>query len=198
MPRNASGIYTLPAGNPVVPGDVIDAAWANSTLSDIATELTNSLSRTGAGGMIAPFRVADGSVTAPGVAFLNETNTGMYRASAGTYGVAILGVNTATFSTVGLTIPSTKALTAQGNASVGGTFGVTGATTLSSTLAVTGAITATGGVVGNVTGNVTAVAGSSSFNDVVITGSLDMTVGSSATITGLSTPTNASDAANKG
>jgi hypothetical protein len=55
MPRNASGIYTLPAGNPVTPGDVVDAAWANSTLSDIATELTNSLSRTGAGGMIAPF-----------------------------------------------------------------------------------------------------------------------------------------------
>lgn len=198
MPRNASGIYTLPAGNPVTPGDVVDAAWANSTLSDIATELTNSLSRTGAGGMIAPFRVADGNVTAPGVAFLNETNTGLYRASAGTCAVAVLGVNTATFSTVGLTIPSTKALTAQGNASVGGTFGVTGATTLSSTLAVTGAIAATGGVVGNVTGNVTAVAGSSSFNDVVITGSLDMTVGSSATITGLSTPTNASDAANKG
>jgi hypothetical protein len=198
MPRNASGIYTLPAGNPVVPGDVIDAAWANSTLSDIATELTNSLSRTGAGGMIAPFRVADGSVTAPGVAFLNETNTGMYRASAGTYAVAILGVNTATFSTVGLTIPSTRALTAQGNASVGGTFGVTGATTLSSTLAVTGAITATGGVIGNVAGNVTAASGSSSFNDVVITGSLDMTAGSSATITGLSTPTNAADAANKG
>lgn len=198
MPRNASGIYTLPAGNPVVPGDVIDAAWANSTLSDIATELTNSLSRTGAGGMIAPFRVADGSVSAPGLAFLNETNTGIYRASAGTYALAVLGVNTATFSTVGLTIPSTKALTAQGNASVGGTFGVTGATTLSSTLAVTGAITATGGVVGNVTGNVTAAAGSSSFNDVVITGALDMTAGSSATITGLSTPTNASDAANKG
>jgi hypothetical protein len=198
MPRNASGIYTLPAGNPVTPGDVVDAAWANSTLSDIATELTNSLSRTGAGGMIAPFRVADGSVTTPGVAFLNETNTGMYRASAGTYAVSILGVNTATFSTVGLTIPATKALTAQGNASVGGTFGVTGATTLSSTLAVTGAITATGGVVGNVTGNVTAASGSSSFNDVVITGSLDMTAGSSATITGLSTPTNASDAANKG
>lgn len=198
MPRNASGIYTLPAGNPVVPGDVIDSAWANSTLSDIATELTNSLSRTGAGGMIAPFRVADGSVSAPGLAFLNETNTGLYRASAGTYAVSILGVNTATFSTVGLTIPVGKALTAQGNATVGGTLGITGAATLSSTLAVTGAITATGGVVGNVTGNVTAASGSSSFNDVVVTGSLDMTAGSSATITGLSTPTNASDAANKG
>lgn len=198
MPRNASGVYTLPAGNPVVPGTTIDAAWANDTLEDLANEVTNSLSRTGAGGMLAPFRLADGTVTAPGVAWLNETNSGLYRSGAGSTWVSILGVNTVQFSTVGVTIPFGKALTAQGNASVSGTFGVTGATTLGSTLAVTGAITATGGVVGNVTGNVTAGSGSSTFNDVTITGSLDMTAGSSATITGLSNPTNASDAANKG
>ena len=198
MPRNASGVYTLPAGNPVVPGTTIDAAWANDTLEDLANEVTNSLSRTGAGGMLAPFRLADGTVTAPGVAWLNETNSGLYRSGAGSTWMSILGVNTAQFSTVGLTIPFGKALTAQGNASVAGTFSVGGHTTLSSTLAVTGALTASGGVTGNVTGNVTAASGTSTFNDVVITGALDMTAGSSATITGLSTPTNASDAANKG
>ena len=198
MPRNGSGVYTLPAGNPVVPGTTIDAEWANSTLEDMANELTNSLSRTGAGGMLAPFRIADGTVTAPGLSFLNETNTGLYRTASGSVWMSVLGVNMAQFSTVGLTIPFGKALTAQGNASVLGTFGVTGATTLSSTLAVTGALTATGGVVGNVTGNVTAASGTSSFNDVVISGSLDMTAGSSATITGLNAPVNASDAANKG
>lgn len=198
MPRNSSGVYTLPAGNPVVPGTTIDAAWANDTLEDLANEVTNSLSRTGAGGMLAPFRLADGTVTAPGIAWLNETNSGLYRSGAGSTWMSILGVNTAQFSTVGLTIPFGKALTAQGNASVAGTFAVTGATTLSSTLAVTGALTASGGVTGNVTGNVTAASGTSTFNDVVITGALDMTVGSSATITGLSTPTNSSDAANKG
>ena len=198
MPRNGSGIYTLPGGNPVTPGDVIEAEWANTTLEDVADALTNSLSRTGAGGMLAPFRIADGSVSGPGLSYLNETNTGLYRSGAGSTWMAVLGVNTAQFSTVGLTIPFGKALTAAGNASVAGTFSVGGATTLGSTLAVTGAITATGGVSGNVTGNVTAGSGTSTFNDVVITGALDMTAGSSATITGLSTPTNASDAANKG
>lgn len=198
MPRNASGVYTLPAGNPVVPGTTIDAAWANDTLEDLANEVTNSLSRTGAGGMLAPFRLADGTVTAPGIAWLNETNSGLYRSGAGSTWMSILGVNTAQFSTVGLTIPFGKALTAQGNASVAGTFAVGGHTALASTLAVTGALTASGGVTGNVTGNVTAGSGTSTFNDVVITGALDMTAGSSATITGLSTPTNASDAANKG
>ena len=198
MPRNSSGIYTLPGGNPVTPGDVIEAEWANTTLEDVADALTNSLSRTGAGGMLAPFRIADGSISGPGLSFLNETNTGLYRLSSGSAWMAVLGVNTAQFSTVGLTIPFGKALTAQGNASVGGTLAVTGATTLGSTLAVTGAITATGGVVGNVTGNVTAGSGTSTFNNVTISGSLDMDAGSSASITGLSTPTNASDAANKG
>ena len=198
MPRNASGIYTLPGGNPVTPGDVIEADWANTTLEDVADALTNSLSRTGAGGMLAPFRIADGNVSGPGLSYLNETNTGLYRSGSGSTWMAVLGVNVAQFSTVGLTVAAGKALTVLGNASASGTLSVTGATTLSSTLAVTGAITATSGVVGNVTGNVTAGSGTSTFNDVVITGALDMTAGSSATITGLSTPTNASDAANKG
>lgn len=193
MPRNGSGVYTLPSGNPVVPGTVIEAAWANDTLEDIANELTNSLSRTGAGGMIAPFRIADGNVSAPGLAFLNETGTGLYRAGSGSVWMSVLGVNTVQFSTVGLTIPSGKALTAQGNASVGGTLGVTGAATLSSTLAVTGAITATGGVLGNVT----AASGTSTFNNVTINGDLDMNAGSAGTITNLPNPTSSGDAANK-
>ena len=193
MPRNASGVYTLPAGNPVVPGTVIDAAWANDTLEDLANEVTNSLSRTGAGGMLAPFRIADGNVTAPGLSYLNETNTGLYRSGAGSVWMSVLGVNTAQFSTTGLLIPSGKALTAQGNASVGGTLGVVGATTLGSTLAVTGAITATGGVLGNVT----AGSGTSTFNNVTINGNLDMDAGSSGTITNLPNPTNPGDAANK-
>lgn len=193
MPRNLSGVYTLPAGNPVVPGTTIDANWANSTLQDISNELTNSLSRTGAGGMLAPFRIDDGNVTGPGLAFLNETNTGYYRLAAGSTAFSILGVNTLQMNTTAVTVPNTRTLNAQGNALVGGTFGVTGAAAFASTLVATGAITATGGVLGNVT----AAAGTSSFNDVVINGSLDMVAGSSATITGLSNPTNASDAANK-
>lgn len=193
MPRNSSGVYTLPSGNPVVPGTTIDAAWANDTMEDMANELTNSLSRTGAGGMLAPFRIADGAVTGPGLSYLNETNTGLYRSGAGSTWMSVLGVNTVQFSTVGMTIPVGKALTAQGNASVGGTLSVVGATTLASSLAVNGAITATGGVLGNVT----AASGTSTFNNVTINGNLDMDAGSSGTITNLPNPTNSGDAANK-
>jgi len=45
--RDGSGTYSLPAGNPVVTGTTIDSTWANTTLSDIATALTNSLSKDG-------------------------------------------------------------------------------------------------------------------------------------------------------
>lgn len=47
MPRNGSGTYTLPAGNPVVTGTIISSSWANTTLSDIATALTNSVAKDG-------------------------------------------------------------------------------------------------------------------------------------------------------
>jgi len=47
MSRNGSGVYTLPAGNPVVTGTTIASTWANTTLSDIQTALTQSVSADG-------------------------------------------------------------------------------------------------------------------------------------------------------
>lgn len=108
MPRNSAGTYTLPAGNPVVAGTTIDASWANDTMSDMANEITNSLSRTGAGGMLAPFRVADGTVSAPGLGFTNETNSGLYRAGTGELWFTIGGVAVAQITGSGLLIPSGK------------------------------------------------------------------------------------------
>ena len=47
MSRNGSGVYSLPAGNPVVTNTTISSTWANNTLTDIATALTNSISADG-------------------------------------------------------------------------------------------------------------------------------------------------------
>ena len=47
MSRNGSGIYSLPAGNPVITGTTITSNWANSTLSDMAAALTASISSDG-------------------------------------------------------------------------------------------------------------------------------------------------------
>lgn len=53
MPRDGSGIYTLPAGNPVVSGTTIEASWANPTLEDIGDALTASVARNGTAPMTA-------------------------------------------------------------------------------------------------------------------------------------------------
>jgi len=79
MPRDSAGQYTLPAGNPVTSFTVITSSWCNPTMADIAAELTNSLDRQGRGGMVAPFRVFDGSLAQPGLGFLNEVGVGLYR-----------------------------------------------------------------------------------------------------------------------
>lgn len=47
MSRNGNGTYSLPAGNPVVTGTTISSTWANNTLGDIATALTQSLANDG-------------------------------------------------------------------------------------------------------------------------------------------------------
>ena len=58
MPRNSSGVYSLPAGNPVVPGTLIETTWANPTMSDIGAALTGSLPRDGSAGMQGPLILA--------------------------------------------------------------------------------------------------------------------------------------------
>ena len=47
MSRNGSGVYSLPAGNPVVTGTTISSTWANSTLTDIQNAITQSVSADG-------------------------------------------------------------------------------------------------------------------------------------------------------
>jgi hypothetical protein len=90
MPRNASGTYNLPVGNPVESGEVIASVWANTTLNDVGVALTDSLDRYGRGGMLAPFEFADGTNLSPGATWTNEPSTGFYRFDGGDLRVAVL------------------------------------------------------------------------------------------------------------
>lgn len=77
MSRNGSGVYNLPAGNPVVTGTTISSTWANNTLSDIATALTGSIATDGQTAMTGNLPMggnkvtglADGSAPTDAVAF---------------------------------------------------------------------------------------------------------------------------------
>ena len=47
MPRNGSGTYSLPSGNPVVTGTTISSTVHNATMTDIGNEISNSLDKDG-------------------------------------------------------------------------------------------------------------------------------------------------------
>jgi len=65
MPRDSQGIYTLPAsaGNPVVPDTLVESAWANGTMDDVALALTDSLPRDGTAPMVGPLTLPIGDPT---------------------------------------------------------------------------------------------------------------------------------------
>ena len=129
-----------------------------------------------------------GAITASGGISGNVTSSSA-TITGGTINGAVIGGSSAQAIT-GTTVTATTGF-------VGGLTGnVTGNTTGTHTGAVTGNVT--GNLTGNVTGNVTASTGTSTFNNVTIDGTLDMSSGTVGTITGLATPTNASDAATKG
>lgn len=91
MPRDGSGNYTLPVGNPVATGTLIQTTWANTTMNDIATQLNNVLTRDGVLGPVSAFKLVDGNTAAPGLAFASEPGLGWYRS--GTSKIAIAAVN---------------------------------------------------------------------------------------------------------
>jgi hypothetical protein len=67
MSRNGTGTYNLPAGNPVVTGTTISSTWANTTLTDIATALTNSVATDGQTPITGALIGTSGTVTFGGV-----------------------------------------------------------------------------------------------------------------------------------
>ena len=97
MSRDSNGNYTLPSGNPVVAGTTILDTWANPTMTDLGTEITASLNRSGKGGMLAGLKGFAGTVSLPGFTFTGETSSGLYYPTAGNIGVTILGSNVASF-----------------------------------------------------------------------------------------------------
>jgi len=148
MSRNGSGTYSLPAGNPVVTGTTISSTWANSTLTDIAATLTDSVAADGQTPMTGDLDLNTNKVinlepaTVAGDAveysqFVNATTTAV-NITGGTINGTIIGATTAAtgrFTTLHATGAFTAATTAAitGNTTVGGTLVVTGDGSFNST-----------------------------------------------------------------
>ena len=119
MPRNSSGVYSLP-NPPFTANTTIVSAIMNSDLSDIATALTGSLPTNGSAPMTAALLLTAGTVSAPALAFSSYPATGMYLYGANEIGFAVNGVNAA-FSDASGNWTLAGALTAGGNVTGSGT-----------------------------------------------------------------------------
>ena len=92
MSRNGSGVYSLPAGNPVVTGTTIASTWANNTMNDIASALTGSVAADGQTPMTGNLdlntnkivNLADPTLAQDAVT-LNFLETGTYTINCGTF-----------------------------------------------------------------------------------------------------------------
>ena len=104
MPRDSNGLYGLPAGNPVGSGTLIESNWANDTMNDIGSELSDSLSRVGKGAMLASLRLIAGGAAVPGLAFADDTSLGLYFEAANRMGLVAGGNASAVLTTIGLEI----------------------------------------------------------------------------------------------
>ena len=138
MPRNASGTYALPPGNPVVSQTPITTSWANPTMSDIGTEITNSLDRSGRGGMLGPFKIFDGDINNPGLAFINTPSMGMWAPSNVSMHFAIGGVDLMVLQGVGL-ISKSYGQSAKVSTGISGAYALNAALAQSHIITMSGA-----------------------------------------------------------
>jgi hypothetical protein len=97
MPRNSSGVYTLPV-SAFQAGSVALAADINNDFNDIANALTQSLATTGVSSMTAPIRAFSGTLSAPGYTFNSDTDSGFYLIAANTIGIVTGGALVATLA----------------------------------------------------------------------------------------------------
>jgi len=84
-----------------VPSTTILSSAVNANFADIATGLSDCLTRDGQAGMSAVFKAVTGSATAPSITFTADPTTGLYLVSAGSLGITSNSLNVLTFTTAG-------------------------------------------------------------------------------------------------
>lgn len=164
MSRDSNGNYTSPSSG-FVTNTTISSSVMNGKLDDIGTEITDSLSRSGKGGMTARMRGVDGTAALPAYAFTSETTLGLYRAGAADLRVADNATDVQKWSGTGTTLY--QAATAQKGLTVtNSTSNAVGTTSTGNGTGAGGAFT--GGATGP---GLTAAAGGGNANGGTLTGS---------------------------
>lgn len=186
--RNSSGTMSA-ANGPYISGTTISSTIVNARFADIENELTDSLSRSGKGGMTAPLKEADGTVAAPSFSFTNEPGTGLYRIGASDLGLAVNGSKKHEWTGSGETVTGTFSVS--GVLSMPGGFDSPGSGIFDANITVIGSsslgvTTATSvGAVGGVTGATVTATGLLSGGTLGVTGTTNLS--GAANLTGATT-----------
>lgn len=107
--RNSVGTMSA-ANGPYISGTSISSSAINSRFADIESEITDSLSRSGKGGMSAALKGPDGTVAAPAFSFTAEPGSGLYRIGATDYGFSVNGVKKHEWTSTGESVTGTLAV----------------------------------------------------------------------------------------
>jgi hypothetical protein len=124
MSRNGSGTYTLPAGNPVVPSTVIATTWANNTMNDLASAMTDSVAADGQTPMTGPLNMNSNKVTNLATGTISGDGVNFAQFNTPTFGGAVVCSST---------LLVTGATTITGGAIDGTTIGTTTRSTVKAT-----------------------------------------------------------------
>src|SRR5690348_1003084 len=128
MPFNGSGTFSIV--NTFVPNTTILSSAVNQNFTDIATGLSDCLTRDNQAGMTAIFRAVSGSVSAPGITFNSDTTAGLFLSTTGVVGLVAKSLGLIVNSSV--YCMSTVAVQAGGSGyAVGDTITLTGGTAIS-------------------------------------------------------------------
>ena len=156
MSRNGSGVYTLPAGNPVVTGTTITSSWANSTMQNIADALTQSVASDGQTPMSGALNMATSKIINVGTPTLSTDAVTKAYADAliGAGGVGVfssltdtgLTATRVTYATTGGLLTDSANMTFNGTTLTAGGLTTTGATS-TGTLSASGVATFSAGTV---------------------------------------------------
>jgi len=104
MAYNGSGTFNL--SDSIANATPGDADELMAILTDLANGLTAAVAKDGQSTMTGPLKASNGTASAPSYTFGSDTNSGFYRISADTIGLAVNGTLLVTFDSAGITLAS--------------------------------------------------------------------------------------------
>lgn len=140
MPFNGSGTFSIV--NTFVPNTTILSSAVNQNFTDIATGLSDCLTRDNQAGMLAIFRAVSGSVSAPGITFNSDTTAGLFLSTTGIVGLVAKSLGLLVNSSI-YQVSSAAVQAGGSNYAVGDVIAIAGGTSINAALVTVATLSGT-------------------------------------------------------